>query len=116
MGMFDTIEMDGKCFFCGAIIPDWQTKQLYCFMDVYKIDDRIPLHPNHKYLMIYSRCNGQKEYIRKESEKEEYTVNILWEGCEKSNDAICELDEFYILKGIEVLSPNDERMKYGRYI
>ncbi|MCE7735558.1 MAG: hypothetical protein GPJ54_11815 [Candidatus Heimdallarchaeota archaeon] len=109
MGMFDTVEEDGNCWDCGAIIPSWQTKQLYSLMDVYKRGDRMPLHPNHKYLMIYSYCSGKKEYSKDSS------VKVLWKGCGKANDAICILDEYLILQGIEVLSPTDERMKFTKW-
>jgi hypothetical protein len=83
-------------------------------MDVYKLGDRIPLHPNHKHLIIYSYCDGKKEWIPKESNSDETKTQVLWKGCGKRNDAICILDEELILKGIEILSPTDERMKYAQ--
>ncbi|MHA2100190.1 MAG: hypothetical protein ACW99A_16060 [Candidatus Kariarchaeaceae archaeon] len=75
---------------------------------------RIPLHPNHKHLIIYSYCDGKKEWIPKESNSDETKTQVLWKGCGKRNDAICILDEELILKGIEILSPTDERMKYAQ--
>ena len=114
MGMFDTVEIDGNCWYCGVIIPRWQTKQLYSLMDVYRQHDRIPLHPNHKHLTINSNCNGKKEWTTMESKIDEKPGRDLREGCGKSNDVICLLDENMVLKGIEVLSPTDERMRYTR--
>ena len=112
MGMFDTIEADGKCWSCNGIIPSWQTKQLYCLMDVYRQGDRIPLHPNHKHLVIYSYCKGKKGLITDEFNADERSNSILTDGCGKQIDAICILDENLILQEIEVLDPTSERMKY----
>ena len=114
MGMFDTVEEDGNCWFCGAIIPSWQTKQLYCLMDVYKQGDRIPLHPNNKHLMIYSTCKGKKALVPEVRNSDEFSVRVLLKGCGRGNDAICFFDDHLILQGIDVLSPTDERIKFGQ--
>ena len=61
--------------------------------------------------MIYSGCHGKKDYNSKNSSGE-YTV--LWKGCGNWNEAICLLDENYTLLKIEVLHPEDERMRFKR--
>lgn len=41
MGLYDTFYIDGNCEKCGAIISEWQTKQLERLMLSYKIGDKL---------------------------------------------------------------------------
>lgn len=56
MGMFDTFIVKINCWNCGFENDDWQTKQLYNLMDVYKIGDYVPKHHIDKYIVIYTNC------------------------------------------------------------
>ena len=43
MGLFDTILAPHNCYNCGYCLKDYQTKDLDCFLNLYRLGDSIKL-------------------------------------------------------------------------
>lgn len=57
MGLYDTFELEGKCWKCGEPIKDWQTKQLDRCMQVYRKGDKIRgINIIEGTINVYSNC------------------------------------------------------------
>ena len=63
MGMFDNMEIEIKCPYCGRIIDGFQTKSGGCFLHIYKPGDKISSRDSYDGNCIltgfncYSWCN-----------------------------------------------------------
>lgn len=65
MGMFDMIEDKLFCPFCGKQCEegDYQTKDLECMCDTWKIEDIIKFCDKDKIVNIYHKCNHCNKWI-----------------------------------------------------
>lgn len=63
MGMFDTIEEELFCPFCGELNKDFQTKDLSNCLEHWKIKDIKHCCEKNDIIEIYDRCKKCKEWI-----------------------------------------------------